>query len=207
MDAVTITIPAVNDADVRFIEGQTQLCAETETQAVAAIRQAYARYARHNGHVRIATYSRTDIGRRINIDRDLYYKRDGKLVKGLLMVDRFTSERQGDGGSYSGDRLYLLASGEWLQIKRSGSWSNWEGAADYWGCGVSAVEDCDDYGTWPLGTMRTLTDAEVTEEYQLTAICAGLSAALETMAEKLPERSARLASRVQAARKLIEALA
>ena len=70
-------------------------------------------------------------------------------MHGLLCDDNFDSNtNRGDQnrGTYSGSRLYLTDTGEWLEIERSGSWSQWQGEGEGWACGDVDWDDATDDG-------------------------------------------------------------
>ena len=117
-------------------------------------------------------------------------------------------------GTYSGSRLYLTDTGEWLEIERSGSWSQWQGEGKGWACGDvdwdGATDETDDsYGdvnSGYSGGTKTLTDAEVAAQYNVDDILTGLGKSMSLMCEKLPERFNKLKARAELSQKIIEAL-
>ena len=87
-------------------------------------------------------------------------------MKALLVRDEFGSENTDQNrGNYTGWRLYLTANGEWIKIRRDGTWSQWQGEGEGWGCGCSAEsnEMGDDYGADMGGYVNSLTDEEVAQ--------------------------------------------
>jgi hypothetical protein len=119
-EQITITLPAIDETVIANLDTLTSQASATEIEALKAIREKYAVLARQNGYVKIAWTRRGD-GSNWSEERDYYYERNGKRVKALKAFDNFeqpqTSQWAGDN---TGDRLYLLESGEWLRIERSG---------------------------------------------------------------------------------------
>jgi hypothetical protein len=207
MEQITITLPAIDEAVIANLETLRTQASATEIEALKAVREKYAPLAKHNGWIKIADYDMATSNYRI--DRDLHYVVDGRKVKGLLCYDGFSSDHTDQNrGNQTGDRLYLTESGQWLRIERDGHWTQWQGEAQWWGCGVSAIpsdgryEDMDDTG----GSIRVVTDAEVEAEYDVDDIVAQLAKSLGTLATKLPQRMTKLQQRVALASKLLEAL-
>ena len=140
---------------------------------------------------------------------DVHYERNGRKIRALLVFDNFSSTNTDqNSGTYEGDKLYLLESGEWLRIERRGTWSQWQGSPDQWGCGVSArTSETNEYDQDDLGgDIRIVTDAEVEGEYPLAGIVEELAKSLRTLTEKLPARMVKVQQRVKLAQKLLEAL-
>jgi len=202
MDQITVTIPAIDETVMATIDRLTTQASASEVEALKEIRAKYARLGRQNGYVRIAHYGVQNTN--WNVSNDVYYERDGRKARALLTFDNF-GDRNTDqnSGIYEGDKLYLLESGEWLRIERAGYWSRWQGSPDAWGCGVSADSD-DDRDTG--GSVKILTDDQVAAEYPLEGILDQLGKSLRTLAEKLPQRMAKLQQRVSLAAQLMEAL-
>lgn len=204
MNEITITLPAIDETVIATLDTLSSQASATEVAALKAIREKYAVLARQNGYVRIAHY-------RVQATnwsdcKDVYYKRDGRKVRALLAFDNFSdSNTNQNSGTYEGDKLYLIESGEWLRIERVGTWSHWQGSPDQWGCGVSAHEtygEYDDQG----GEVRIITDAEVAGEYPLDGIVEQLGTSLKTLAEKLPVRMAKVQQRATLASQLLAGL-
>lgn len=185
---ITVTLPAVDDTLIAKLE-ETRLELEGgEVAALSVIRQKYAPYARHNGHI-LTSYEK--IGNQ-NWEETLteHYERDGRTAKALKVVDDFGRENTEEyRGNLIGTRLYLTEDGEWLQVRRTGRWSNWQGEGQKW-----------------EGTVHILTDEQVQRTYFLRAIVEGLSEALTELAKKLPERYTRLRQQTELAAKVIAAL-
>jgi hypothetical protein len=207
MNEVTITLPAINEEIIAQITEMTTAVSATEVSALAAIRQKYAELAKQNGYVRIAWTYRGD-GSNWSEEKDYYYERSGKRIKALLCSDGFYSTKSSQNSGYRvGNRLYLLETGEWLRIERDGDWSNWQGAPESWACGDGIIEDPPSEEENNKGSLRILTDAEVAAEYKLADVVEQLAKSLATLAQKLPERMAKLKQRVSLAEQLLAALA
>lgn len=209
-DAITIMIPAVDEASIAMLETERPLVAATEETLLAALRTRYAPLARHNGFVRVAWYSKQTSN--YSTEREEFYcDGAGRKVKAFLVVDQFDREHDDQNrGSLTGARLYLTAGGEWLAVERMGHWSQWQGEAQYWSAGVSidnsgsTEREWDEYG--PIGSTQTMTDAEVAHRFPLTEVVGGLSKALGGLNERIPERLAKMRQRAALAAKLLEAL-
>ncbi len=207
---MTIEINVPSADLIHQVETATIETHDSEILAIATVREKFCGFAKHNGYVRIASYSRYHAGQRISIDMDRYYEADGHKVRALLACDCFDSDRPDQNSTkYSGDRLYLTQYGEWLRIERSGGASAWEGSPNQWGCGVSALdEEEDDYrNRAPRGSIRIVTDAAVAEEYDLEDIMKQLGKSLAEMSKKLPERLTKLRQRTALAAAVAEQLA
>ncbi len=200
---MTIEIPTPPADLIYQIETATIETNQTEVAAIAAIREKFGPYAKHNGFIRIAysyagnsNYSRED---------EQYYLESNKKVRGLLVVDEFGKENYaGDQnrGEYTGYRIYLTQTGEWLKIKRSGSWSQWQGEGEGWGCGCSAT-DSGEYDEQFGGYVKTLSDEQMVGK--LEDVLEGLGRSMSDMSEKLPERYAKLKARAELAQRVMGA--
>lgn len=208
-EQITVTLPAIDATIIETIERETASTHDSEAAAIAAIREKYAHLARHNGDIKI--------GRRVNgnpnysFDDAAYLMKEGCKVKGLLCFDTFDKQKTAEwSGIFSGERLYLTADG-WIEIKRAGSWSQYQNSTDVWTCGdVTFENDTDensDYGPASAGHVKVLTDANVLAEgYSVLLLCETLAKSLKTLGEKLPERLTRIRERASLASKLLEAL-
>lgn len=210
-DSLTISIPEIPEAVFADLQTQKEETFAIEVQAVAALREKYARLAKHNGHVKIA-WSRRGDGSNWSEEKERFHETDGKRTRAFLCVDWFDEKNDDQNrGSYCGDRLYLAETGEWLRIERAGNWSHWQGESQWWGCGVSAVEeeevefDCETGEGG--GSVSFRTDAEVVEEYDVAQLVAGLAKAIEGLAKRLPERMTRLRAQSAAAAAVLAAVA
>jgi hypothetical protein len=203
MNQISITLPAIDETIIANLETLTIQASATEIEALKGIREKYAILAKHNGVVRIAHYSVSSTN--WSKSKDEHYERNGRKVRALLAFDNFgfTNTDQ-NSGTYDGDKLYLLETGEWLRIERRGTWSQWYGSPDQWGCGVSADTDSefDDQG----GDMKILSDAEVGSEYPLSGIVEELGKSLKLLAEKLPARMVKVQQRANLASQLLAGL-
>lgn len=203
---MTIGIPTPSADLISQIENATIEASQSETAAIAAIRDRFTPYAKHNGYIRIAYSS---VGNsNWHHESELYYEHDGKRVKALLVCDEFDTENTDQNrGNYTGWRLYLTANGEWLKIKRDGNWSRREGG-EGWGCGCSAEsnEMGDDYGADMGGYVKTLTDEQVAAQNVFEELLEGLAKSMGDMCTKLPERFGKLKARAELAQRTVEAL-
>jgi hypothetical protein len=207
MNEITITLPAIDETVIANLDAMTSQASATETEALKAIREKYAILARQNGYIRIAHWSVSNSN--WSASNDVHYERKGRKVRALLAFDNFGSTNSDqNSGTYEGDKLYLLESGEWLRIERRGIWSQWQGSPDQWGCGVSAqTSEADEYDQDDSGgDIRVVTDAEVGCEYPLSGIVEELAKSLKTLAEKLPQRMVKVQQRVSLAQQLLEGL-
>ena len=207
MNQITITIPAIDETVIANLDSMTIQASATEIEALKAIREKYAVLARQNGFVRIAHYSVSNTN--WSTSNDVHYERKGRKVRALLAFDNFGSTNTDqNSGTYEGDKLYLLESGEWLRIERRGTWSQWQGSPDQWGCGVSAhTSDTDEYDQDAHdGDIRIVTDAEVAGEYPLSGVVEELGKSLKTLAEKLPARMVKVQQRANLASQLLAGL-
>ena len=210
MDSITITIPKINPETITALETAQTQEHETVVQALAAIREKYSPFAKHNGFVKIAATYRGD-GTNWREEKDYYYERDGKKVRALLALDDFSTRNSSQNhGRVCGTRLYLLASGEWLMIERDGNWSAWQGAPESWSCGdgiinteiADSFEDCENN----CGSIRIVTDAQVESEFDLADILKKLADSLTTMSEKLADRLVKVKQRTAIAAQLLAAI-
>lgn len=89
-------------------------------------------------------------------------------LRGLVLVDDFCEEddRTGNAGSYAGDRLVLLTTGELVRVKRTGHWSRWQGSDN-------------EYTT----TWRVLTPLEAARRYRVAECLATLDKRLASHLE------------------------
>jgi hypothetical protein len=221
---ITITLPAIDEQLIANLDTLTTEASATEVEALKAIREKYAPLARQNGFVRIG-WMRSGDGSNWSEERSYYYERSGKKIRALKVYDGFEQPNTTQNtGSNTGDRLYLLETGEWLRIERTGSWSQMQGATQEWSCGpgildrgyddpslrelrdVAASEGYTDpeHGS---GSIRTVTDAEVEAEYPFDEILTELAKSLKTLQEKLPARMTKVQQRVALASQLLAALA
>ena len=204
---MTIEVPTPSADLISQIETATIEVLENETQAVVALREKFAPYAKHNGFIRIAYSS---VGNsNWSRESELYYEQGGKRVKALLVRDEFDRENTDQNrGSYTGWRLYLTAGGEWVKIKRGGNWSQWQGEGEGWGCGCSAEsnEMGDDYGADMGGYVKILTDEQVAVQNVFEKLLEGLAKSMADMCTKLPERFGKLKARAELAQRTVEAL-
>lgn len=205
MNQITITLPAIDETVIANLDTMTIQASATEIEALKAIREKYAVLARQNGFVRIAHYSVSNTN--WSTSNDVHYERKGRKVRALLAFDNFGSTNTDqNSGTYEGDKLYLLESGEWLRIERRGNWSQWQGSPDQWGCDADASPNEEEYGLVQLGSVRILNDAEVQTEYPLSGVVEELGKSLKTLAEKLPARMVKVQQRTNLASQLLAGL-
>ncbi|CAM6053490.1 unnamed protein product [Sphagnum tenellum] len=206
MEAITITLPAIDVSSIETISQLNTQAVATETEAFGAIREKYANLAKQNGYVEIA-WTWCGDGSNWSEEKDYYYERGGKRIKALLCSDGFynTNSSQ-NSGLRLGHRLYLLETSEWLRIERDGHWSNHQGAPESWSCGNIINDEDSRYEEDNKGSIQILTDAEVAAEYKLADVTEQLSKSLGTLAQKLPERMAKLKQRVFLAEQLLAAI-
>ena len=205
MNQITITLPAIDETVIANLDTMTIQASATEIEALKAIREKYAVLARQNGFVRIAHYSVSNTN--WSTSNDAHYERKGRKVRALLAFDNFSSTNTDqNSGTYEGDKLYLLESGEWLRIERGGNWSQWQGSPDQWGCDADASPNEEEYGLVRLGSVRILNDAEVQTEYPLSGVVEELGKSLKTLAEKLPARMVKVQQRTNLASQLLAGL-
>ncbi len=90
--------------------------------------------------------------------------------RGIVLVDDYerVKDETGNRGDLSGARLVLLSDSTLARVKRSGSWSCWQGEADTW-----------------EAEMSMLTPREAMDRYELDDCLAALSAAVETATKAL----------------------
>lgn len=202
---MTIEIPTPSAELLSQLETATIEVTQSEVAAVAAIRERFALYAKHNGHIKIASYNLNNSN--YSIDEAVYYTRGGKLLKGLLAWDHFTeSHTDQNRGTRSGSRIYLLETGEWLRLTRVGRWTQWQGEPRYWECGVSAAPDSDQDGPSDVGgSVDVISDADVDAMVDLEELLKDLGASMAEMCKKLPDRYNRLKVRAELAQRVLTA--
>ncbi len=217
---MTIEVPTPSADLISQIETANIEVLNSETVAVAAIRERFAPYAKHNGFIKIGDESQSTSNS--SWSRDAYYSRSRPIcgltgkVRGLLCLDNFDSDsNRGDQnrGTYRGKRLFLTDAGEWLEITRSGSWSRWQGEGEGWACGDvdwddnSDDESADQYESSGYdGGIETLTDAEVAAHYNLDEVLEQLGKSMTVMCQKLPERFNRLKARAELSQRIVAGL-
>ncbi len=162
--------------------------------------------ARQNGYILIADYEAGDANSHVH--KQLFLERDGKRLRALKCFDSFDKNHESqNSGSLAGFRLYLAESCEWIELERHGLWSAWQGSPDWWGCGEFVGPDgWDEEEDNSGGHVRIMTDAEVAAEYELDKIVQQLGKSLKTLAEKVPERMARVKQRAELASQLLAGL-
>jgi hypothetical protein len=214
---MTIEIPTPSADLLSQIETASIEIQESETAAVAAIRERFAPYAKHNGYIKTGDESQSTSNS--SWSRQAYYSEPGPTLRtrGLLCHDSFddnTNRGDQNRGTYSGSRLYLTDANKWLEITRSGSWSRWQGEGEGWACGDvdwdDATDETDDsYGdvnSGYSGGTKTLTDAEVAARYNVDEILAELGKSMTVMCQKLPERFNRIKARAELSARIIDGL-
>ena len=202
---MTIEVPTPSADLISQIETATIETNQAEIAAVMAIREKFSPYAKHNGNVRLAHYE----ARTCNweVDRSVYYKdASGKRAKALLACNDFTSGCEAQNhGSLDGKRLYLLVTGEWLEIERAGSWSAYQGSPNQWGCGEDASPDRE-YESNAGGYAKIVNDAYVAANWSVEKLLKDLGQAMTEMCNKLPERHGKLKARAELAQRALAAV-
>lgn len=205
MNEITITLPAIDETVIANLETLSIEVLATETEALRVIREKYAPLAKQNGYIQIADYSVS--ASNYSFDKELYLERDGKRLRALKCFDSFDSNREDqNSGSLDGHRLYLAATGEWIELERVGHWSTWQGSPNWWGCGKFVGPEGWQEEPRNVGHVRTMTDAEVAEEYNLDKLVEHLGKSLKTLAEKLPARMVLVQQRAALASQLLDRL-
>jgi hypothetical protein len=202
---ITITLPAIDETIIANLDSLTTQASATEVEALKAIREKYAVLARQNGYVKIGYTWRGN--QNWSEEQSYHYERNGKRVKALLAFDNFEQPKTSEfAGENTGDKLYLLETGEWLRVERTGEWSQYQGSPGWWACGEGILPDDWSMGERIDGSIRTLTDAEVEAEYPLDGIVDEIGKSLKKLSEKLPERMSRVKQRAELASQLLAAL-
>lgn len=209
---MTIEIPVPSAELLSQLETASIEVSESEQSAVAALREKFTPYAKHNGTIKIGDYDKSTSNYRV--DRAAYYEIDGKRVKALLAKDAFSYDHSDQyRGSQFGSKLYLTESGEWLEITRVGHWTQWQGEAQWWYCGNDAAseifpsdEDYDGGESHTGGSIRTMSDAEVAGEYVFESVVKQLGESMAELCKKLPARYAKLQARAELAKRTLEAI-
>jgi len=207
----TIEIPTPSADLLQQVENIRLETAQTETAAIAAIREKFGPYAKHNGFIRTARYYRGDSN--YTDERDAYYRQeDGKRLRGLLAYDNFTQVNSDQNtGRNEGFRLYLTADVRWLKVERVGHWTQWQGSPSYWYAGESAAAEInildDEAEELPSGgNIEWMSDADVVQLCNFAELLKELGKTMESMRQKLPERYARLKERAELAQRTLNAL-
>lgn len=202
---MTIEIPTPSAELISQLETATIETSQSETAAIAAIRERFTPYAKHNGFIQIAEYSMVTSNYRR--DREAYLEQDGKKLRALLACDCYTTNHSDQNrGANLGSHLYLTELGEWIEVTRTGRWSNWQGESYYWYSSVDSAAnvelEADDEAP---GDVKSLTDEEVASEYNLGDILKQIGESMAEMSKKLPARYAKLQARAELAQRLIAA--
>lgn len=201
---ITITFPAIPAQVIAELKETETMLAASELEFVASLRSRYGSLAKQNGHIKISHY---EIGNQNwQESGDTYLTDgDGAKVKALLASDFFSRSNSSEfNGSYTGEKLYLHEDG-WIEITRSGRWSNYQGSDDYWTCdGRFADEKEFECGR---GTIRHLTDAQVADEYDVKGIAETFAKTLADLAQKLPERLSRKRALAESLQSVVAQLA
>lgn len=180
----TITFPAVSTETIEQLDQTEQLLAAREIAFVATLRTKFGSLATLDGSIRISDYK---IGNQNWCTTGkTWLSRGGRRVKGLLSADGFASPFDSESaGKHTGERLYLTATG-WVEITRTGSWSQWQDTANYWTCDGNFADrqEFEVNG----GGIRWLTDEQVAHEYDIKDVAEMLAKSLKTLAVKIPER-------------------
>jgi hypothetical protein len=204
---MTIEVPIPSAELIQQLETATIDTNQTETAAIAAIRERFTEYAKHNGNIQTASYYESHGIHRT--DCEAYMMDGGRRVRALRVFDDFGEDGE-QGGAMTGYRLYLSERGEWIEVMRSGSWTPFEGQATYWFADIESAETIEltestiyEQG---LGHVRKMTDEEVAKEYNLDAVLTELGKSMAEMTKKLPARHAELRQRAELAARVIAAV-
>jgi hypothetical protein len=190
---MTIEIPTPSADLISQIETATIETNQAEAAAIAAIREKFTPYAKHNGTI-MTSYEQTCYASSNGegTTERAYYQVAGRKVRGLLCWDGFDTEcpNNQNSGTYTGERLWLTEAGQWLEVSRTGEWSQWQGSSRSW-----------------KGTVRVLCDAAVVTEYpdRLDDILEELGKSMAEMCSKLPARYSKLQARAELAQRVIAA--
>ncbi len=184
---MTIEIPTPSAEFLVQLEQATIDTNQSEASAFATLRERFAPYAKHNGFI-MTGFEQTCYASSNGEGSTVWdhYRENGGKVRGLLCYDGFDEERphSQNSGTYTGWRLWLTEGGEWLSVRRTGEWSQWQGSTRSW-----------------TADVRILTDAQVVYEtsghrhYPLGKIVEQLGKSMAEMADKLPPRMAKLKAR------------
>jgi hypothetical protein len=205
---MTIEVPTPSAELISQLETAVIQTGQDEVAAITAIREKFTPYAKHNGFIKIGSFHKSD-GANYTIDREAFYERAGRRLQGLLAVDLFAEEHTDQNrGIKTGHRLYLIETGEWLELERVGCWTRWQGEPTYWYTDGDSMEALElDEGRPPSGGhLRIMTDTEAGAEYSLEDILEELGKSMAEMCKKLPERYNRVKARAELARRTVEAL-
>ena len=216
---MAIEVPTPSTDLISQVQTATIETTLAEVSAITALRQTFTQYAKHNGFIYIGNSTTKDNVGRVTRDVDYYHGKAGQVVvgkganrmHGILMIDTFDSSGS-DSGRVFGYRLWLTEDGVWLELKRDGRWSNWQGAGEHWACGQGIIgqEDpayCEPYGDQTGGHIRVMTDTEVADEYNLADLLERLGKSMDKMCKTLPDRFSRLKARTELAQRVIAATA
>jgi len=154
------TVAAEHNAHVAALSAECDAEAKLLDATIAAVRPALAALAG-----RIKTYSYRTMGQNgLNPVRQSRYATE----RGYLVADGFDQEGDttGNRGKFCGSQVYLLRDGTWLQLRRTGHWSCWQGEADTW-----------------EATSRVLSSREVAEFYDAEQLIANIATGLKQQAE------------------------
>ena len=189
---MTIEVPTPSADLISQIETAKIEAEQNESTAVAAIRERFAPYAKHNGFI-TTSYELTCFASSNGEGSETweYLRESGRKTHGLLCFDSFSTDRphNQNSGTYTGKRLWLTDAG-WVCVTRSGDWSQWQGSSRSW-----------------EGRVDTLTDAMVSDTFKLADILEQLGTSMSEMCKKLPERYNRLKARAEMAQRVLTATA
>jgi hypothetical protein len=207
---MTIEIPTPSAELLNQLETATIDADQAEIDAIKAIRERFTPYAKHNGFIQTATYAMSDSNYQVH--KDAYLEAGGIKVRGLRVWDGFDSDHSDQNrGDHLGERLYLSERGEWIELKRSGVWSHWQGASCYWytseesAAAVGVIAHHEQHRC-RAGHIRYMSDLEVVAEYDLDEILKELGKSMTEMSKKLPARYTALQARAELAQRAIAAV-
>jgi hypothetical protein len=194
-EAISITFPAISSQVIADLNETETILAASEVEFIRALRAKYGPLAKQNGNIKISYY-RVGDGSNWSESESTVLREDGANVKGLLASDNFTeSNTDQNSGDFGGSKLFLIHGGDmlpaWIEITRTGSWSQWQGSSNYWTCDGSFANDREFGDETGSRGVRRLTDEQVAKEYDVKDIAKQLAETLADLAKKLPERLTR----------------
>ena len=206
MSDIVITIPQIDPQMFEVLEAAQAQAFDSELAAVRAIREKFAVAAKHGQRIKTASYSCNNTQTHFFVNQEEWFRIDGKLAKGLLIVDDFAYTERGNGGRNTGRRLWLTAAG-WVQQERVGEWSRFSGASDWWCAGDETPYMREDEGdsNYGGGLTRPASD-EVASQYDLDEILKGLAKAITDSKDRVPKRIAKLQEQIAVAKGVAVAL-
>ena len=84
------------------------------------------------------------------------------VEQGVVLVDDWSRDKDetGNRGALTGNRLYLLSDGRLAEVKRTGSFSHWQGESDEYTTTLKIVDARTAMDTWELvDALKSLMEA------------------------------------------------